>query len=78
MGSFGRRRSDVPHLAVQHGFHGHDRQRRPRWEHRILTNGSMEQIQANLDSGALPELVYGRNEPPLIHYHREIDQLIGT
>jgi phenylpropionate dioxygenase-like ring-hydroxylating dioxygenase large terminal subunit len=38
----------------------------------------MEQIQANLDSGALPELVYGRNEPPLIHYHREIDRLIGA
>src|SRR3954447_4463639 len=36
----------------------------------------MEQIQANLDSGALPEVVYGRNEPPLIHYHREIDKLV--
>jgi phenylpropionate dioxygenase-like ring-hydroxylating dioxygenase large terminal subunit len=36
----------------------------------------MEQIQANLDSGALPEVVYGRNEPPLIHYHREIDKLL--
>ncbi len=38
----------------------------------------MEKIQANLDSGALPELVYGRNEPPLIHYHREVDRLIGA
>jgi phenylpropionate dioxygenase-like ring-hydroxylating dioxygenase large terminal subunit len=38
----------------------------------------MEQIQANLDTGALPEVVYGRNEPPLIHYHREIDALVGA
>jgi phenylpropionate dioxygenase-like ring-hydroxylating dioxygenase large terminal subunit len=30
----------------------------------------MERIQANLDSGALPEVVYGRIEPPLIHFHR--------
>ena len=32
----------------------------------------MEQIQANLDSGALPEVVYGRNEPPLVHFHRAV------
>jgi phenylpropionate dioxygenase-like ring-hydroxylating dioxygenase large terminal subunit len=39
----------------------------------------MERIQANLDSGALPELVYGRNEPPLIHFHRAInDALAGA
>ncbi len=38
----------------------------------------MEQIQANLDSGAVDELVYGRNEPPLIHYHREVDRLVDT
>jgi phenylpropionate dioxygenase-like ring-hydroxylating dioxygenase large terminal subunit len=37
----------------------------------------MEQIQANLETGALPHLVYGRNEPPLIHYHREVDRLLG-
>jgi nitrite reductase/ring-hydroxylating ferredoxin subunit len=36
----------------------------------------MEQIQANLDTGALPEVVYGRNEPPLIHLHRELDALV--
>lgn len=37
----------------------------------------MEQIQANLDSGAVSELVYGRNEPPLVHYHREVDRLLA-
>ena len=38
----------------------------------------MQQIQANLDSGALAELVYGRNEPPLIHYHRELNNLLAA
>ena len=36
----------------------------------------MESIQSNLDSGALSEVVYGRNEPPLIHYHRAVDDAI--
>jgi hypothetical protein len=36
----------------------------------------MERIQANLDSGALPQLVYGRNEPPLIHFHRSINEAL--
>jgi hypothetical protein len=27
-------------------------------------------IHANLRSGLLPELIYGRNEPGLIHFHR--------
>lgn len=36
----------------------------------------MEQIQANLESGALEHLVFGRNEPPLIHYHRAVDALV--
>jgi phenylpropionate dioxygenase-like ring-hydroxylating dioxygenase large terminal subunit len=38
----------------------------------------MEQIQANLDSGAMPEVIYGRNEPPLIHLHRSINAAIGA
>lgn len=37
----------------------------------------MESIQANLDSGAMPHLVYGRNEPPLIHYHRAVDDALA-
>ena len=35
----------------------------------------MQQIQSNLDSGAVSEVVYGRNEPPLVHYHRELNHL---
>lgn len=38
----------------------------------------MEQIQQNLDGGALTELVYGRNEPPLIHYHREVNAALAA
>ncbi len=38
----------------------------------------MEKIQANLASGALPELIYGRNEPALIHLHRSIDEALAA
>lgn len=38
----------------------------------------MEEIQRSLASGALPELVYGRIEPPLIHFHDQIDHAIGS
>ncbi len=37
----------------------------------------MERIQANLESGALPELVYGRNEGPLIRFHQSINRLLA-
>ncbi|MFV0260212.1 MAG: aromatic ring-hydroxylating oxygenase subunit alpha [Acidimicrobiales bacterium] len=36
----------------------------------------MEEIQRNLASGALPELVYGRIEPPLVHFHTEVNRAI--
>ena len=35
-------------------------------------------IHANLASGALEELVFGRNEPCLIHYHEQIASLTGA
>ncbi|MDH3301429.1 MAG: aromatic ring-hydroxylating dioxygenase subunit alpha [Acidimicrobiia bacterium] len=38
----------------------------------------MEQIQRNLESGALPEVVYGRNEAPLIHLHRSINDALAA
>ena len=34
-------------------------------------------IHKNLASGALPELVFGRNEPGLIHYHSLMRETIG-
>ena len=33
----------------------------------------MEKIQRSLDSGAVPDVVYGRNEPALVYLHRAID-----
>ena len=36
------------------------------------------QIQRNLASGALPEVVYGRNEPALIHLHRSINAALAA
>ncbi|MDH4277486.1 MAG: aromatic ring-hydroxylating dioxygenase subunit alpha [Acidimicrobiia bacterium] len=38
----------------------------------------MERIQRNLESGALPEVVYGRNEAPLIHLHRSINEAMAA
>lgn len=38
----------------------------------------MEEIQRSLDAGALPELVYGRIEPPLIHFHDQISRAVGA
>jgi len=35
-----------------------------------------ERIQHGLGSGAVPELVIGRNEPGVIHFHRTLDALL--
>ena len=37
----------------------------------------MQQIQESLDAGALPELVYGAIEPPLIHFHEQVNRAIA-
>ncbi len=39
---------------------------------------TMERIYATLRSGALPELVYGRIEPPLVHLHSTLNELIAA
>jgi phenylpropionate dioxygenase-like ring-hydroxylating dioxygenase large terminal subunit len=36
----------------------------------------MEEIQRNLASGALEQVVYGKIEPPLAHFHREVNKAI--
>lgn len=35
-----------------------------------------ERLQADLSAGAVPEMVFGRNEPALIHYHRSLSELL--
>jgi len=38
----------------------------------------MEEIQANLASGVVPDLIYGKNEPCLIHLHRSINAALAS
>ncbi|MGH9133550.1 MAG: SRPBCC family protein, partial [Ilumatobacteraceae bacterium] len=38
----------------------------------------MERIQRTLESGALPEIVYGRIEPALVHFHRSVDEALAA
>jgi phenylpropionate dioxygenase-like ring-hydroxylating dioxygenase large terminal subunit len=38
----------------------------------------MAQIQRNLASGALPEVVYGKQEPALVHFHASVDALLAA
>jgi phenylpropionate dioxygenase-like ring-hydroxylating dioxygenase large terminal subunit len=35
-------------------------------------------IFANLRAGVLPELIFGRNEPALVHYHRALDSALAA
>ena len=38
---------------------------------------AMARIQANLASGAVPEVVYGRMEPVLAHFHAAVDEALA-
>ncbi|HTO07234.1 MAG TPA: SRPBCC family protein [Myxococcota bacterium] len=37
----------------------------------------MARIQANLASGALPEVIYGRMEPALVHFHESLSKALA-
>lgn len=37
----------------------------------------MAQIQKNLESGLIPQVIYGRNEQPLIHLHQSINRALA-
>ena len=39
---------------------------------------AMQKIQQNLASGALPEVVYGRIEPALVHMHQSINDILAA
>jgi phenylpropionate dioxygenase-like ring-hydroxylating dioxygenase large terminal subunit len=39
--------------------------------------GQQQDIHRSLRSGLMPEVVYGRNEPALIHHHAEIERALG-
>jgi phenylpropionate dioxygenase-like ring-hydroxylating dioxygenase large terminal subunit len=39
---------------------------------------AMARIHENLASGAVPEVVYGKMEPALVHFHESVNALIGA
>ncbi len=39
--------------------------------------GQQQDIHRSLRSGLMPEVVYGRNEPALIHHHEQIAAALG-
>jgi hypothetical protein len=40
--------------------------------------GQQQDIHRSLRSGLMPEVVYGRNEPALIHHHIEVDRALAS
>ena len=40
--------------------------------------GQQQDIHRSLRSGLLPEVVYGRNEPALIHYHQQVELALSA
>jgi phenylpropionate dioxygenase-like ring-hydroxylating dioxygenase large terminal subunit len=40
--------------------------------------GQQQDIHRSLRTGLMPEVVYGRNEPALIHHHTEVDQALSA
>jgi len=39
--------------------------------------GQQQDIHRSLRSGLMPEVIYGRNEPALIHHHKEVERALG-
>jgi hypothetical protein len=47
-----------------------------RFTHRVVFEedfGQQQDIHRSLRSGLMPEVVYGRNEPALIHHHEQVE-----
>ncbi len=51
-----------------------------RFTHKVVFEedfGQQQDIHRSLRSGLMPEIVYGRNEPALIHHHQQIEQALA-
>jgi phenylpropionate dioxygenase-like ring-hydroxylating dioxygenase large terminal subunit len=51
-----------------------------RFTHRVVFEedfGQQQDIHRSLRSGLMPEVVYGRNEPALIHHHEEVERALA-
>ena len=52
-----------------------------RFTHRVVFEedfGQQQDIHRSLRTGLMPEVVYGRNEPALIHHHAEVERALGS
>jgi phenylpropionate dioxygenase-like ring-hydroxylating dioxygenase large terminal subunit len=52
-----------------------------RFTHKVVFEedfGQQQDIHRSLRTGLMPEIVYGRNEPALIHFHSEMERALGT
>jgi len=50
-----------------------------RFTHRVVFDedfGQQQDIHRSLRSGLMPEVIYGRNEPALIHHHEQIERAL--
>ena len=51
-----------------------------RFTHKVVFEEDFDQqqdIHRSLRTGLMPEVVYGRNEPALIHHHKQIEAALG-
>ena len=52
-----------------------------RFTHRVVFQEDFDQqqdIQRSLRTGLMPEVIYGRNEPLLIHHHRQVEGALSS
>jgi phenylpropionate dioxygenase-like ring-hydroxylating dioxygenase large terminal subunit len=52
-----------------------------RFTHKVVFEedfGQQQDIHRSLRTGLMPEVVYGRNEPALIHFHSEVERALGA
>jgi phenylpropionate dioxygenase-like ring-hydroxylating dioxygenase large terminal subunit len=52
-----------------------------RFTHKVVFEedfGQQQDIHRSLRSGLMPEVIYGRNEPALIHHHEQVELALGT
>ena len=51
-----------------------------RFTHKVVFEedfGQQQDIHRSLRTGLMPEVVYGRNEPALIHHHEQIERALS-
>jgi len=52
-----------------------------RFTHRVVFEedfGQQQDIHRSLRTGLMPEVIYGRNEPALIHHHQSVEAALAS